>query len=104
MNPQQSFWYLENVDVADILCPTKVSATQDSLEHKTFAKGDYIYLQGDYADKIFFIMEGRVKVGSYSDNGKEITKAILHKGEVFGEMPLAGEDMRRNFAQAMESR
>ena len=103
MNPQQSFWYLENLDVTNILCPNKLGASKSSLDHKSFKKGDYIFLPGEHADKIFFIMEGRVKIGSYSEAGKEITKAILSKGEVFGEMPLAGEDHRRNFAQAMEA-
>jgi len=41
-------------------------------------------------------------VGTYNDEGKEITKAILGKGEVFGELSLVGEQRRRDFAQAME--
>ncbi len=103
MEHQQSYWYLENVDMTDILCPTKLGTTKDQLEHKSFRKGDYIFLPGEYADKIFFIMEGRVKIGAFSENGKEITKAILGQGEVFGELPLAGEDQRRNFSMAMET-
>lgn len=103
MNQPQSFWYLENINLTNILCPGKVGAAAESLEHKSFKKGEYIFLPGEYADKIFFIMEGRVKIGSFSDRGKEITKAIITDGEVFGEMPLAGEDQRHNFAQAMEN-
>lgn len=99
---QQSFWYLENIDLANMLCPGKVGAAAHTLEHKSFKKGEYIFLPGEYADKIFFIMQGRVKIGSFSDTGKEITKAIISDGEVFGEMPLAGEDQRHNFAQALE--
>ncbi|MEZ4933122.1 MAG: Crp/Fnr family transcriptional regulator [Saprospiraceae bacterium] len=100
---QQSYWYLENVDMTEILCPTKLGSAKDDLEHQTFRKGDYIFLPGEYADKIFFIMEGRVKIGSYSDSGKEITKTIIGSGEVFGELPLVGEDKRRNYAIAMET-
>ncbi len=102
MNQSQSLWYLENIDVTNIFCPNKFGAHEHSLDHKTYQKGDYIFLPGEFADKIFFITEGRVKIGSYSDGGKEITKAVLNKGEVFGELPLAGEDNRRNFALAME--
>ncbi len=102
MSQQQSFWYLENIDLATMLCPSKVGAAEHSLEHKSFEKSEYIFLPGHYADKIFFIMEGRVKIGTYGDAGKEITKTILSEGEVFGEMTLTGEDQRRNFAQAME--
>jgi CRP-like cAMP-binding protein len=102
MNQNQSLWYLENIDVTNIFCPNKFGAHVHSFDHKTYQKGEYIFLPGEYADKIFFITEGRVKIGSYSDTGKEITKTILAKGEVFGELPLAGEDNRRNFAFAME--
>jgi CRP/FNR family transcriptional regulator, cyclic AMP receptor protein len=103
MNTQHSFWYLENIDLTDLLCPGKMAAAEQSIDHKSFKKGEYVYLPGEYADKIFFIMEGRVKIGSYSDTGREITKTIIGPGEVFGEMPLTGEDQRRNFAQAMEN-
>ncbi len=98
-----SFWYLENIDVTQILCPAKL--TKEEMErhvHKIYKKGEYIYLPDELSDRIFFIAEGRVKIGSYSDSGKEITKAILGKGEVFGELALIGEDKRRDFAYAME--
>jgi len=96
----QSFWYLENIDVTGIFCPKK-QASQTHLQ-KSFKKGDYIYLQEDHSDRIYFLTEGRVKIGSYADSGKEITKAILSKGEVFGELSLVGEEKRRDFAIAME--
>ncbi len=99
----QSFWYLENIDITQILCPTKLTKEEmDRHIHKVYKKGEYIYLPEEYSDRIFFITEGRVKIGSYGDSGKEITKAILGKGEVFGELALIGEDKRRDFAYAME--
>ncbi len=99
----QSLWYLENIDVRGLFCPKKVgSGMLDTLNHKSYKKGDYIYLTDEHADKLYFISEGRVKIGNYGDSGKEITKAILTPGEVFGELSLIGEDKRRDFAIAME--
>lgn len=103
MSENQSLWYLENIDVAGIFCPKKVGrGDMDQHAQKTFKKGEYIYLPEEHADKIFFITEGRVKVGTYGESGKEITKAILNKGEVFGELSLIGESKRRDFAYAMD--
>ena len=48
------------------------------------------------------IAEGRIKIGSYLKDGKEVVKAILNKGEIFGEMALAGEEKRQDFAQALD--
>jgi len=98
----QSFWYLENIDVHGIFCPKKMDSSEDQHAYKTFKKGEYIYLPEEMSDRIFFLTEGRVKIGSYGDSGKEITKAILSDGEVFGELALIGEGKRRDFAFAME--
>lgn len=95
-----SLWYLENIDLPKILCPKK----QANMPHAPamYKRGEYIYITNDKSDKIYFITEGQVKIGSYSDSGKEITKVILGKGEVFGELSITGEERRRDFAYVME--
>lgn len=102
MSDQHSFWFLENIDVTGIFCPKKMGGVRDSHTHRTFKKGEYIYLPNEHADKIYFITDGQVKIGTYGDGGKEVTKALLTMGEVFGETVLVGEDKRRDFAVAME--
>lgn len=98
----QKLWYLENIDVNGIFCPKKMGTSHEALNHKAFKKGDYIYLPEQSSDKIYFLTSGRVKIGTYGDSGKEITKAILEEGQVFGELSMIGEDKRRDFAYAME--
>lgn len=102
MSDQKSLWFLENLDVSGLFCPKKMDSAHDSQTHRQFKKGEYIYLPDEHADKVFFISEGRVKIGNYGDSGKEITKAILNAGEVFGELSLIGQTERRDFAYAME--
>ncbi len=103
MSNNQSLWYLENIDVTGLFCPKKLGrGDMEQHSHKVFKKGEYIYLPDEQADRLYFLTEGRVKIGSYADSGKEITKAILNKGEVFGELSLIGEEKRRDFAYAME--
>lgn len=101
---EQSLWYLENIDVVGIFCPQKTPA--DFMErhvHRRFKKGEYIYLPEEMADRVFFLTEGSVKIGSYTDSGKEITKAILGPGEVFGELSIINEGSKRHdFAYVME--
>ena len=99
----QSLWHLENIDVSEMLCPIKLAepATKSHLE-KSFKKGDTIYVPEELAKHIFFVMEGRVKIGTYNEAGKEITKAVLNKGELFGELVLTGQEVRRDFARALE--
>ncbi len=99
---EKPIWYLENIDVSTLFCPNKLKNEIESNHLKTFKKNDYVYMTEDASEHIFFINKGRVKIGSFSDSGKEITKAILGVGEVFGEMALIGEGERRDFALAVE--
>ncbi len=100
----QALWYLENIDMGDIFCPNKVQANMESNHLKTYKKNEFIYMIDEASDKVFFIVSGQVKIGTFSDKGKEITKAILSKGEVFGELSVIAEnDGRRDFAQAMDT-
>ncbi len=97
-----SIWYLENIDVGKILCPSKLGEHQKDDHLKVVKKGDYVYLPEDKSELIYFLVEGRIKIGSSSDDGKEIIKAILSPGEVFGELSLVGETTRRDYAIAVE--
>lgn len=98
----QSLWFLENIDVGGIFCPTKMDQNMSHDHVKEFKKNDYVYLPEQSSDKIYFLSEGRIKIGSYSSGGKEITKAILENGQVFGELALIGEEKRRDFAVCLE--
>ena len=66
-----------------------------------FTKKQSIFAQGDAADSVFYIQEGKVKLTVVSKNGKEATLAILNEGQFFGEGSLAGQPMRMGSATAM---
>jgi len=100
----QTLWHLENIDVTHLLCPTKLGNEDLMAQHKhcNFKKGDAVYVPQDLSDRIFFITDGQIKISVMNEEGKEITKAILGRGEVFGELALLGEQLRRDFATALE--
>ena len=103
MSENKSVWYLENVDLYELLCPHKVPGMEDIHEFRKFGKDDFIYFPDQPSQYIYMVSSGRVKLGTYTDDGKELVKTILGKGEIFGELALAGEDKRTDFAQAMDS-
>ena len=102
MNETSNLWYLENVDLFELLCPTKVGNLDETQSINEFSKGDFIYFPDEQVKHIYMIAEGRIRIGRYNEEGKEVVKAILSKGEIFGEMALAGEEVRSDFAQAMD--
>ena len=60
-----------------------------------------VFAQGDAADCIFYIQEGKVRLTVVSKIGKEATLGILCEGEFFGEGSLAGQAFRMGSATAM---
>ena len=65
-------------------------------------KDQFIYFPEDPSRTIFFLKEGRIKIGSTSDAGKQTLKIILQPGEIFGELSIVGEESRMDFAQALD--
>jgi CRP/FNR family cyclic AMP-dependent transcriptional regulator len=66
-----------------------------------FPKKETVFAQGDAADSVFYIQEGKVRLTVVSKTGKEATLGILSEGEFFGEGGLAGQPLRMGSATAM---
>lgn len=99
----QQLWFLENIDLQHLFCPKKVDMGMlESKDHLNFSANKYVYLPDEPARKIFLINSGRIKIGTYGSDGKEVTKAILTPGEVFGELALISDSSRRDFAYSLE--
>ncbi len=66
-----------------------------------FPKKQAVFAQGDAADSVFYIQEGKVRLTVVSKIGKEATLGILSEGDFFGEGGLAGQPLRMGSATAM---
>jgi CRP-like cAMP-binding protein len=66
-----------------------------------YVRKDVIFKQGDAADSVFYIQEGKVSLTVVSKTGKEATLGILSEGDFFGEGSLAGQRLRMGSANAM---
>jgi CRP-like cAMP-binding protein len=72
-------------------------ATEES--HPT---GTVIFRQGELGDKLYLILEGRVRISRMVPGVGEEALAILNAGDVFGEMALLDEAPRSADARAHE--
>lgn len=103
MSDQSNLWYFEESDLFDVLCSRKTPDLESKHIPGLYQKDDFIYFPEDASKQIYMVSNGRVKIGTYTDEKKEIVKAILTRGEIFGELALAGEVTRTDFAQAMDN-
>jgi CRP-like cAMP-binding protein len=65
-------------------------------------KSQLVFGQGDSADAVFFILQGRVKLTVLSEQGKEAVVGLLEPGQFFGECCLNGIPVRTSTATTME--
>ncbi len=94
-------WNFENVDLFHILCPHKYKEYSEGHSIRQYNKEEYIYFEEDQANKVFLIQSGKVKIGYFTENGEEVLKTILTKGELFGEKAILGLEKQNDFAQSM---
>lgn len=64
-------------------------------------KKQIIFTQGDVADAVFYIQEGKVLLTVVSKIGKEATLGVFNEGDFFGEGCLVGRSFRMKSATAM---
>lgn len=99
-----NIWFLEEVNLFECFCPiTDAESRYAKQPKRSYKKSEFIYFSDDHADKVFFINEGAVKIAGYTEDGNEVIKAVLHPGEVFGELAVYGEEKRNDYAQAIEN-
>jgi CRP-like cAMP-binding protein len=69
--------------------------------NKSFATGETIFSQGDFAGTLMYIQRGRVKLSVDSKTDKEAIVAILGPGEFVGEACLGSQNIRGRTATAI---
>jgi CRP/FNR family transcriptional regulator, cyclic AMP receptor protein len=67
----------------------------------SYRKNQKIFSQGDPADSVFYVQEGKVKVCVISEQGKEAVVALHGSGDFFGEGCLTGQPLRLATVAAM---
>jgi len=66
-----------------------------------YGVGHDIFQQGQPADSLFYIRQGKVKISVISQQGKEAIVSVLGDNEFFGEGCLAGQPLRISAATAV---
>ena len=67
-----------------------------------YRKDQIVFSQGDVADAVFYVQQGKVKLTVVSEQGKEAVVAILGPGHFFGEGCLNGHPLRIATTRAVD--
>jgi CRP-like cAMP-binding protein len=68
----------------------------------TYRRDQVVFSQGEIADAVFYVQQGKVKLTVVSEQGKEAVVAILGPGHFFGEGCLNGHPLRIATARTVD--
>ncbi len=71
-------------------------------EVRSFRKKDFIYREGDYPQRLYFVVSGSVKTFCTNEQGKEYITHISKPGEFLGYQPLIQQGVYTESATALE--
>lgn len=99
---ETKLWYLEQVNILKGLTMEEMQRVAERTRMSGAIKDQQIFFADQPSNAIYFLKQGRVKIATTSAEGKEIVKAVLFPGEVFGELAIAGEEKRHDRAVALD--
>jgi CRP-like cAMP-binding protein len=80
---------------------TFLTTISNGQETVCFSKNHLVFKQGEIADAVFYIQEGKVRLTVASNSGKEGGLGILTRGDFCGEGCLGNQRLRMGSAVAM---
>ena len=98
----ERLWYLKQCDLFQQLSAQQLQMLELQSRARKFPRTSPIYLPAEQANGILLLAEGRVKIGSFTEEGKQTILTFIEPGEIFGELALLGADRRNEYAEAVE--
>ena len=98
----KKLWYLKNMNVFAGLPWRELRELERITRMVKYRKSDPVYVPGEPSDVVYLLKKGRVKISRLSEDGREVTLAILDAGEIFGEVEALDAVPRESMVQALE--
>lgn len=76
-------------------------ALQATMTRRDIGRSEVLFHEGEAGDRLYVIVEGKIKLGRTSGDGRENLLAILGPGEMFGELSLFDPGPRNATATAV---
>jgi CRP-like cAMP-binding protein len=85
------------------LAPEERRRVLSRMHRRTYAAGEVVFHEGDLADLLHFLVEGRVVAKRSSEDGDLVAYSVMGPGQAFGELAMLARDGRRTATiQAVE--
>ena len=79
---------IRRVPLFSMLTVEQAQAIADSVVKRRFRRGELIVEQGRKSNTLFILLNGRARVLTSDNRGREVILAVLEAGDYVGEMSL----------------
>ncbi len=101
MHSEIKYWFLRDHKLFRVMSNDQLKQLCVITGFKEGKKGDIIYFSDSTEPRIYFLKKGAIKISEVDVNGNEITKEIIQKGDLFGELSLDTTMANNEFAQVL---
>jgi CRP/FNR family cyclic AMP-dependent transcriptional regulator len=84
------------------LSPAQRSQLEKLTRMLEVKRGTRIYLPGDPSDQIFLLKSGVIKISMTTPDHRDVILALLHPGDIFGELAVVDDAPRDHVAEAYD--
>lgn len=95
-------WYLQRINLFKEIPPDEMEELARVTRMELAKKKQTIFFPGESSQQVYLLKTGRVKISRISEEGREVTLALLEPGEIFGELEILEGSPRDTIAEAME--
>jgi CRP/FNR family transcriptional regulator, cyclic AMP receptor protein len=102
MANKTKIWYLQNISLFKGFTQEQMAALDRVTSMTSAKRKNPIYLPGDPSRQVYLLKSGRVKISRTTEDGKELTLALLKPGDIFGEAEVLDDLPRDTLAEALD--
>lgn len=88
-------------DFLDALTPDERRALLQLGRRRRFPRGAALFREGERSDGVFLVLEGRVKISYFTDEGREVVLSVRGPGDLLGELSTLDGEPRSASGTAM---
>lgn len=101
MYEELKYWYLRDHKLFRTLSMSQIKQLCIITGYKKAQKGDVIYFGSGELPRIYLLKKGSIKIVALDDEGNEVVKDIIQKGDLFGHLELDEAQEVNEYAKAL---
>ncbi|MBI3606924.1 MAG: Crp/Fnr family transcriptional regulator [Nitrospirae bacterium] len=99
---ESKLWYLQRVNLFQEMTGEEMRELERTTRMESVKKRSAVFLPGEPSRHVYLLKTGRVKISRVSEEGREVTLALLEPGEIFGELEVLDDSPRDTIAEALD--